>query len=95
MLLKQHTVPSTISIIIKIQKIIILNIYSYQKQKNKFYVVKTTYGPSTISIIIKNIKNIKNTKNNYTQYSQLSKKKINPMLLKQHTLKSILCIIYL
>lgn len=82
-------VPSTISIIIKIQKIIILNIYSYQKQKNKFYVVKTTYGPSTISIIIKNIKN---TKNNYTQYSQLSKK-INPMLLKQHTLKSIMCII--
>ena len=46
--------------------------------------------PSPISIIIKN------TKNNYTQYSQLPKnKKINPMLLKQHTLKSIMCIIYL
>ena len=30
-------------IIIKKQKIIILNIHSYKKQKNKFYVVKTTY----------------------------------------------------
>ena len=39
--------------------------------------------PSPISIIIKN---------NYTQYSQLLKK-INSMLLKQHTLKSIMCII--
>lgn len=30
-------------IIIKKQKIIILNIHSYQKTKNKFYVVRTTY----------------------------------------------------
>ena len=28
----------------KKQKIIILSIHSYKKQKNKFYVVKTTYG---------------------------------------------------
>ena len=30
-------------IIINKQKIIIFNIHSYKKQKNKFYVVKTTY----------------------------------------------------
>lgn len=40
--------------------------------------------------------NYKNTKYNYTQYSQLPKnKKTNPMLLKQHTLRLIMCIIYL
>ena len=33
----------SISIIIKKQKIIILNIHSYLKIKIKFYVVKTTY----------------------------------------------------
>ena len=38
--------------------------------------------------------NYKKTKNNYTQYSQLRKnKKINSMLLKQHTDLSTMCII--
>ena len=38
--------------------------------------------------------NYKKTKSNYTQYSQLQKtKKINSMLLKQHTVPSIICII--
>ena len=40
--------------------------------------------------------NYKKTKSNYTQYSQLQKtKKINSMLLKQHTVPSIICIILL
>lgn len=44
--------------------------------------------PSPISISIKNIKN------KYTQYSQLPKtKKTNSMLLKQHTVSKIKCII--
>ena len=48
------------------------------------------------NFIVKFYNSIKNTKYNYTQYSQLPKnKKLNPMLLKQHTLKSIMCIIYL
>ena len=45
MLLKQHTVPSPISIIIKNIKNIKNNYTQYSQllKKNKFYVVKTTY----------------------------------------------------
>lgn len=48
MLLKQHTVPSPIFIIIKNIKKTKNNYTQYlqlpKKQKNKFYVVKTTYS---------------------------------------------------
>ena len=40
------------------------------------------------------IYNYKKTKNSYIQYSQLRKnKKLNSMLLEQHTVLSIICII--
>ena len=43
-----------------------------------------------------NIYNYKNTKNKYTQYSHLPENKIiNSMLLKQHTVALIICIIQL